>query len=447
MNEKQLTTISRRLQRTLSPERIDALGLETGWTKRRRVITPHRLALSLLCALATQKVETIADLQRAFNALTGQAVRYRPFYRQLTKATFPTFMRRLFSQLLTELALQVLAPLPSSALSRFTDILIQDGTSLTVHPSLREVWPGRFRNRAPAALKVHTTLSLFHDQPLRLSLSADASNERRYLPRAGSLAGKLLLADRGYDDVDYCARVDQAGGFVIIRFKGNINPVVRACWVDGRARKRLIGKPFQEVVGQLAGAHADLEVEWLPRRALPIWKAREQAVRLRLVIVWNPESQQHLLLATNLGRAEFSLWVVAGLYRLRWQVELLFKEWKSYANMRAFATGKRELATGMVWAALGAALIKRFLAHATQAVFRGIAVSTRRVAMASNYPLRELLQRALRGRGFASVLRELLAYLGREAPRSNPHRERERGRLTHGLEPVTGHLQYLWALP
>ena len=445
MNEKQLIRVRHRLQQALHPEALNALGLATGFAKRRRTVTPARLALTLIAALATQPVATIADLQRAFHCLTGCSVCYKPFYNQLAKPKFARFMRCLFAQLLTQLTLQVLRPLPESVVAHFTDILIQDGTSATLHPHLRERWPGRFTNRAPAALEVHTTLSLFHDQVVRISLSADACNERRYLPRPGSLKGKLLLGDRGYEDLEYCVGVQAGEGAFVFRFKRTINPQVLGCWVDGQQRENLQGLPFQEVVQQLAGQHADLEVEWPPKRATPKSKARPAAVRLRLVLLWNPEQKSHLVLATNLERARFSLAVVAQLYRLRWQVELLFKEWKSYANFGAVTSQNAALTEGLLWAALSAALIKRFLAHATQAVYPGVAISTRKAAMAGREPLRRLLAAVLKPPGFTAALRELLAYLQREARRDRPKRERETGRLQTGLAPLCGSAHWLWS--
>ena len=50
------------------------------------------------------------------------------------------------------------------------------------------------------------------------------------------------------------------------------------------------------------------------------------------------------MLVTNLARSRFSAEQVGQLYRLRWQVELLFKEWKSYANLHAFDTSKAGIA-------------------------------------------------------------------------------------------------------
>ena len=42
----------------------------------------------------------------------------------------------------------------------------------------------------------------------------------------------------------------------------------------------------------------------------------------------------------------FSIEIVARLYRFRWQIELCFKEWKSYANLHQFDTANPHIAEG-----------------------------------------------------------------------------------------------------
>ena len=37
---------------------------------------------------------------------------------------------------------------------------------------------------------------------------------------------------------------------------------------------------------------------------------------------------------------------VMSLYRCRWQVELLFKEWKSHNRLKGFVTGQKAIAEG-----------------------------------------------------------------------------------------------------
>ena len=104
-------------------------------------------------------------------------------------------------------------------------------------------------------------------------------------------------------------------------------------------------------------------------------------------------------LCTNLPRAVFSATLVARLYRFRWQIELCFKEWKSYANLHTFDTANRHIAAGLIWASLCADMLRRFLAHAAQRVGGGTAISTRRVAMCAHLLLAAIVEALLRSRG------------------------------------------------
>ena len=428
MNSTQVTTMVERFRGALDEAELTSLGRTTRFTKRLREVTPHRLALALLTSFSIQRLETIADILRTFNALTGKKVAYKPFHNQLSKLAFPRFMAAVFHRLAQRLTLKVLAPIPQSALRQFSDIVIQDGSSFAVHDALANALPGRFTATSPAAAGVHATLSLFNDQFLRVSVTSQSKGEPQFLPRPNSLKGQLILADRGYASIDYCAAVQDAGGHFVIRFKAVVNPVIKSCRVGGLLLGHLHGSKLRKVASTLQGRNADLDVVW-PRPG-------GQPVGLRLLLLWNPQTREHCYLATSLGRSEFSPTSVGALYTLRWQVELVFKELKSYANLRAFQTTKEPIALGLIWAALAAALLKRFLAHATQVAHDGLETSTRRTAMALTYKLPAVIGALLGGRGLRAAFKDLLSSLATNARRAHPERDRRRGRLRAGLRHV-----------
>ena len=87
-------------KRVLSARSVNALGRLTRYCHRERVITPHRMAMSLLASCARGQVQPLADLQRDFNALFGTSVACKPFHNQLANRQFADFMRELTCELI-----------------------------------------------------------------------------------------------------------------------------------------------------------------------------------------------------------------------------------------------------------------------------------------------------------------------------------------------------------
>jgi len=411
------------LARALSVEEVNDLGRTTGQAERLRTVTPHRLFLAIVSALAGAKVESLADLLRAFHYQNGVHVAYKAFYNRLARLGFAVFMRGMCLRLVEQLRVQTLAPEGQRAVARFKDIVIQDGSSFALKSSLRDVFPGRFTTIEPAAVEIHATYSGFADDVQTIHIAPDCDAERPFLPDPTSLKDCLLLADRGYPSVPYFEAVEAAGGAVIVRLTSSDDPWVRTAWVEGRRADVPLRMRLSRVLAQYLGHHLDLDVEFARG-------ARRIGFR---VVVIPGRDRTMTRLCTNLPRTPFSADLVARLYRFRWQIERCFKEWKSYANLHTFNTANPHVAEGLMWASLCAAILKRFLAHAAQRVGRGIAISTRRVAMCAHHMLEALVTALLIGIGLLGALRRGLAYLLANARRPNIERDRRTGRLRGGL--------------
>jgi hypothetical protein len=411
------------LARALSVEDVNHLGRATGQAERLRTVTPHRLFCAIVSALAGADVESLADLLRVFNDQNGVQVAYKAFYNRLARLGFAVFMRRMCGRLVEQLRVQTLAPDGQRAVARFKDIVIHDGSWFALNPSLRGVFSGRFTTIEPAAVEIHATYSGFADDVRAVHIAPDCEAERPFLPEPATLAGCLLLADRRYPSVPYFEAVREAGGAFIVRLTRSYDPWVRAVWVEGRRAAMATRRRLSRVLAQHPGRGLDLDVEY-PRG--------DRLARFRVVVVPGCD-QAGPRLCTNLPRTPFSADLVARLYRFRWQIELCFKEWKSYANLHKFDTANPHIAEGLMWASLCAAILKRFVAHAAQRVGHGIAISTRRVAMCARHILEALVTALLVGIGLLGALRRGLAYLLANARRANLDRDRRTGRLRAGL--------------
>jgi len=58
---------------------LNELGKATRYCHRVRQLTPYRMVMTLMALFAGTRVESLADLQRGFNALFGYAMDYKPF--------------------------------------------------------------------------------------------------------------------------------------------------------------------------------------------------------------------------------------------------------------------------------------------------------------------------------------------------------------------------------
>ena len=124
-------------------------------------------------------------------------------------------------------------------------------------------------------------------------------------------------------------------------------------------------------------------------------------------------------------------------YKLRWQIELLFKEWKSYTNLHKFDTEKETISEALIWASLAASSLKRFLAHAAEQLLE-VVISTRKAAMPSAYALPDLFRALRHGDGpwYRRAFEAMIAYLGKNANRAHPERDSRSGRSRLGLKPL-----------
>jgi hypothetical protein len=104
--------------------------------------------------------------------------------------------------------------------------------------------------------------------------------------------------------------------------------------------------------------------------------------------------------------------------------------------LRAFDTANPALVEGLIWTAIAAAALKRFVAHMTQ-LLAEVPMSTRKVAMCAMHIFGDLVEALKRGdgAGLCAALEAAITYLACHAQRAHPKRDRQTGRAQLGLEP------------
>lgn len=420
---KEHNTELNKITKVLNDFNINEIGKKIRFCSRKRIIKPFELVMSLITALGDKSVDTVTDLHRYFVKLTETDVQYKPFHNQLSKPEFATLMKSLVDVALSEWQQQILGT--EVTLSDFKRIVLQDGSSFAVHDSLKETFKGRFTKISPAAIEVHVSWDVLKGYPEEIAVSADSKAEYDFLPDANTLANTLFLADRGYFKLSYLESIDAAGGFYVVRAKTTVNPIVVAAFNrKGVVLKRFINKKQKNVKKHI-------------RRSVIVDMDVEGKTNYRLIASWPKGKSEPTYWATNLSREKFNAEAVIKLYSLRWQIELLFKEWKSYCNLRKFNTRKATMMEGLVWASLLTLLVKRRIGFSVQQLV-GVELSTFMVAKNTQGWFYQLMESITQGviSTLKTTWQKAIDFLSKYAQRANPKRDKEKGRLQCGLNPI-----------
>ena len=89
MEQNKVNTFAAKFKKAFSEAVLNELGKATRYCHRVRQLTPYRMVMTLMALFAGTRVESLADLQRGFNALFGYAMDYKPFYDQLANGSLP----------------------------------------------------------------------------------------------------------------------------------------------------------------------------------------------------------------------------------------------------------------------------------------------------------------------------------------------------------------------
>ena len=245
----------------------------------------------------------------------------------------------------------------------FPDIAIVDSTLLQVDDTLRRVFKGT--RGTVASLKALLTVSAFGLVPLHAELGPGNRHDMKLFPALDLFVkGTLLLFDKGFVAYDRLRQISDASLLYLCPMRLNGNALVlRARRAPKYVRHALRRHPEGVWLRDLLPADKRIGKAWdLDVVLFPKTTARErQQVPTRLVIVPGPKLAQRPYL-TNLKPSLWAPRALAELYRLRWQVELVFKELKQNLNLESLPSKDSHAVQVFAWASLIALALSRTVA-------------------------------------------------------------------------------------
>lgn len=362
-----INTTARFMQSFLGPCAEDA-GLKTGFVKRRSKLTGSLFVQTLVLGWLSNPNATLEELAQTA-AARGVRISPQGLDQRFTMEGAETVRMTLAA---AAAALVSGDRVDVSLLNRFAGVYVMDSSITSLPECLKDLWPGcggSTPSAGASALKFQVMLDLSTGRLTGPTLSSARVNDKATAVQFASLPkGALRIADLGYFAMHRLAAMNDEGVYWLSRL--NMQTAV----FDERGQELdlptfLSTKGADEIDRYVfAGKQASLKCRLLAVRIPPEAGAeRRRKMRAEAKKQGRPIKLRRLLLAdwslmlTNVPPDLLSLLEAQVLYRARWQIEMLFKLWKSYGKIEQWRSRKPMRILCEVYAKLLAMLVQHWI--------------------------------------------------------------------------------------
>lgn len=344
----------------VNPETILEAAMRLGVIERQRKIDIPGLVEATIQALSPIP-GTQTTIFTNYLALSNESVVPSSFYDRFNDP---------FAELMKELAERAVAAVRSTeqalgdaaeierVMTHFTDLRIADSTCKMLQ-RLAAAWAPSTSKKRPAGMKLHAVVSFGTGLPIAGELTAQKTHDNKGYPSDTLETGTLSLFDLGYIDVERFIDATERDAYFLTRLKSTHQPEIVRVFQGGGSRRAARGLPVQQAVadGILQPVKGIIDVDVLLQKG-------DKRATVRVVGVIDPDNDIHWYL-TNVPRSVFDPQDIAEAYRIRWFVELLFKQLKSGTGMNAIRAWRPAALAALIYGKIVALCLARLLEIAT----------------------------------------------------------------------------------
>lgn len=247
-----------------------------------------------------------------------------------------------------QLASQVFQSIDVGWSKHFKRATILDGTKFDLSENLKDIFPGFGGSASKSGVCIQYEMDIKSGEVIDLSINSAKISDTKYaMQMVDSVReGDLTIRDLGYFVLDYFKIIQEKGAFFLSRLNLKTQVFEKK---DDKLQKLDFAKLYKEMMSSKT-----------QRQDMMVYIGEEDKVPVRLVIELMPdEVLEKRLRKVNKenkkkgyrtseeykDRARFNLFItnikeemlngetVAKIYRIRWQIELIFKVWKSVFGM------------------------------------------------------------------------------------------------------------------
>lgn len=397
-------------------KRANELALSSGFTERERVLTGSSFVSGLVSGWQANPNASLENLSQAIGNAGTPISRQGLVYRFDAKAC--VFLKAVLASSLEQMVSAV--SVSKGLLGRFASVEIADSSVISLPNELGHIWRGSGGNGANArvsSLKLNVRVDVRSGRLKVLELSDGVQQDRESQAHQQVVqAGGLYLADLGYFKLDDFERIARGESYFLSRYK------LKTHLYDQQGERIKLHERLPQQLGQSVSwaiqlgkqkrLACRLVAERVPQQVI---KQRHERIRETARQKQQPVSQEALDMAswtiyvTNVPEHLLTPREVFILGRYRWQIELLFKLWKSHLGVDQWRTHQPERILCEIYGKLIAAIVTHWLLlvacwHNPRRSFIAAMPTIRGLAWQF---ANSLIRRSLLGHAFDALIRAL----------------------------------------
>jgi len=311
----------------------------------RALIGPKEFLINFIFSYFQDRgTKSLASIRRSMSALTGRQIAPSSFWERLSTNRLKNLLSKVVSSLLVSLGTTIGVGSELLNILGVTGILLLDSSSSSLPTRAKKDFPAPRNNVAPAAIKLHLLFNLFGGIDW-FDLSEAKMHDRKGFPPLNLLRNKLIIFDLGYFDFQLFKDIQEIGGFFLTRIKENTTVIIDQV-IEG-VPKKFEGYPLLDIRLPKIKSKIIEIIGTLEKNSKPF-------LSVRVVGFWNPMQKRYHWYVTNLI---VSAKLIYPLYRLRWQVELIFKSIKSSFRWKDLSSSNKNIIYSLTLAAIAGSMI------------------------------------------------------------------------------------------
>ncbi|MFP3023287.1 MAG: IS4 family transposase [Wolbachia sp.] len=323
-------------------ERANEISIETGFIKRKRKLSGSSFIKAIIwgnIGVANCSIDTMCQLlNEASVVITKQGLDFR-FTEEAVE-----FMKRMYNE--SMVLFKNILQIDCKILQLFNSVKLLDSSYISLPNSMENMYKGYgtsysgYESNTKSGIKLQLAFDYLNQTFDQLNITEGIRSDQGYREHLSNISSNdLLISDLGYFVPSSFKQINETGAYFISRYKSDTNIYDIETNQKMELLKCLEGKLFLETE-VLLGKEAKIRVRIICQKLTEeqSMARRRKANRLAKSHGYKSSKRNQKLLnwsifITNVPRSKISAEQVLTIYRVRWQIELLFKLYKSHIGL------------------------------------------------------------------------------------------------------------------